>query len=179
MLNGRCFSHVRDNMAKVKRAMEEAKIEILVGYPSGMTHIETTHKVNPETGERVTGTRDGGDLAELAEKLHYGTADIPSRPFLEDGLNENQDELRKALAKELDKLKETGRANLDKIGVMAVSGIQELVKSGYYKGEAPNAPLTVYLKGSDTPLIDGANMIDSLRYVKIQNGRITGGGGAN
>ena len=98
MLNGRCFSHVRDNMAKVKRAMEEAKIEILVGYPSGMTHIETTHKVNPETGERVTGTRDGGDLAELAEKLHYGTADIPSRPFLEDGLNENQDELRKELS---------------------------------------------------------------------------------
>ena len=179
MLNGRCFSHVRDNMAKVKRAMEEAQIEILVGYPSGMTHIETTHKVNPETGEPVTGTRDGGDLAELAEKLHYGTADIPSRPFLEDGLNENQDNLRKALAKELDKLKETGRANLDKIGVMAVSGIQELVKNGYYRGSVPNAPLTVYLKGSDTPLVDGANMIDSLRYVKIQNGRITGGGGAN
>lgn len=172
MLKANVKMRVSDQMEKVKRAIENADIEVLVGYPSGLTHIETTHKVNPKTGERTTGTRDGGDLAELAEKLHYGTADIPARPFLEDGLNENQDELRKALAKELDKLKETGRANLDKIGVMAVSGIQELVRSGYYKGEAPNAPLTVYLKGSDTPLIDGANMIDSLRYVKIQNGRV-------
>lgn len=172
MLKANVKMRVSDQMEKVKRAIENADIEVLVGYPSGLTHIETTHSVNPETGERTTGTRDGGDLAELAEKLHYGTADIPARPFLEDGLNENQDELRKALAKELDKLKETGRANLDKIGVMAVSGIQELVRSGYYKGEAPNAPLTVYLKGSDTPLIDGANMIDSLRYVKIQNGRV-------
>lgn len=174
MLNGRCLSNIVDNMAKIKRALENANIEILVGYPSGMTHIETTHKINPETGERTTGTRDGGDLAELAEKLHYGTADIPSRPFLEDGLNENQDRIRRVLSREVERLKETGRANLDRIGVEAGGGIINLVRSGYYKGEAPNAPLTVYLKGSDTPLIDGANMINSLRYVKILNGKMMG-----
>lgn len=177
MLNGRCFSHVRDNMAKVKRAMEEAKIEILVGYPSGMTHIETTRYIDPQTGKPKKGTKSGGELAELAEKLHYGTADIPSRPFLEDGLAENQERIRKLLKKELEKLKETGKADLDKIGAEAIGGIYALVKGGYYRESVPNAPLTIKIKGSDTPLVDGANMIDSLRYLKIQNGRITGGGG--
>lgn len=172
MLKANVKMRVSDQMEKVKRAIENADIEVLVGYPSGLTHIETTHSVNPETGERTTGTRDGGDLAELAEKLHYGTADIPARPFLEDGLNENQEELRRELAKELERLKATGKANLDKIGTLAVGRIQELVMGGYYREKAPNAPLTVYLKGSDTPLVDGANMINSLRYLKVQNGRV-------
>lgn len=172
MLKSRLQTRVENHMEKLKRAMDNADIMILVGYPSGMRHIETTHQINPETGERSTGTKEGGDLAELAEMLHYGTADIPARPFLEDGLNEAQEELRKELAKELERLKTTGKANLDKIGTLAVGRIQELVMGGFYKGSVPNAPLTVYIKGSDTPLIDGANMINSLRYLKVQNGKV-------
>ena len=172
MLNSRLRTQVTDHMDKLKRAMDNADIMILVGYPSGLAHVETTHQINPKTGERTTGTRQGGDLAELAEMLHYGTADIPARPFLEDGLNEAQEELRKELAKELERLKTTGKANLDKIGTLAVGRIQELVMGGFYKGSVPNAPLTVYIKGSDTPLIDGANMINSLRYLKVQNGKV-------
>ena len=165
----------QDGIAKLKRALENSDMAVLVGYPSGLTHIETTHHINPETGKRTTGTRDGGDLAELAEKLHFGTAEIPARPFLEDGLNENREVLKKELEKELERLKATGQANLDKIGTLAVGKIQELVRSGYYRDKVPNAPLTIKLKGSDTPLIDGANMIESLRYVKVQNGRVQGG----
>lgn len=176
MLDIRMSARMQDHMERMRRVIENAEIMVLVGYPSGLTHIETTHHINPETGERTTGTQAGGDLAELAEKLHFGTAEIPSRPFLEDGLNLNQDELRKALKKELEKLKETGKANLDKVGTMAVGKVQELVRSGYYKDKVPNAPLTIMLKGSDTPLIDGANMIDSLRYLKVQNGKVMGGG---
>lgn len=167
----------QDGIAKLKRALENSDMAVLVGYPSGLTHIETTHNINPDTGERTTCTRDGGDLAELAEKLHFGTAEIPARPFLEDGLNENREVLKKELEKELERLKATGQANLDKIGTLAVGKIQELVRSGYYRDKVPNAPLTIKLKGSDNPLIDGANMIESLRYLKVQNGRITGGGG--
>lgn len=176
MLKSRLQTRVDNHMERLMRIMENADIMVLVGYPSGLAHVETTHRVNPETGERTTGTQAGGDLAELAEKLHFGTAEIPSRPFLEDGLNLNQDELRKALKKELENLKETGKANLDKVGTMAVGKVQELVRSGYYRDKVPNAPLTIMLKGSDTPLIDGANMIDSLRYLKVQNGKVMGGG---
>ena len=162
------------HMEKVKRAIENADISVLVGYPSGLTHIETTHSVNPETGKNRKGTREGGDLAELAEMLHYGTADIPARPFLEDGLNENQERIRKIIARELERLKATGKANLDRIGAEAGGGIIRLVLDGFYRGSVPNAPLTIKIKGSDTPLVDGANMINSLRYVKIQNGQVMG-----
>ncbi len=178
MLNMNFKSRAISHMDKMKRAIEGAEVAILVGFPSGMTHIETTHAINPETGERSTGTRDGGDLAELAEKLHFGTAHIPARPFLEDGLTLNQDEIRKAFKNELQRLRDTGKANLDKLGVMAVSRVQDLVRGGYYREKVPNAPATIEIKGSDNPLIDGANMIESLRYVKIQNGRVTGEGTA-
>jgi hypothetical protein len=172
MLKSRLQTRVENHMERLRQAMVNSDIMVLVGFPSGLAHVETTHEVNPETGERTTGTRQGGDLAELAEKLHYGTADIPARPFLEDGLNENQEELRKELAKELERLKTTGKANLDKIGTLAVGRIQEMVLGGYYGDQVPNAPLTIYLKGSDTPLVDGANMINSLRYLKVQNGKV-------
>lgn len=174
MLNMHCISRSTDRLAKLKRAVENSRIEVLVGFPSGMTHIETTHDIDPETGKRTTGTRDGGDMADLAEKLHFGTAEIPARPFIEDGLEMNRAEIKKAFKKELERIKDTGRANLDRLGVLAVSKVKELVRSGYYKGTVPNAPLTIKLKGSDTPLIDGANMIESLCYVKVQNGSVSG-----
>ena len=182
MLKSRLQTQVTNHLDKLKRVLDNADIMVLVGFPSGMPHLETTHQVNPKTGERTSGTVQGGDLAELAEALHYGTADIPARPFLEDGLNENQERIRKLLAKELERLKTTGKANLDSIGAEAAGGIINLVMSGFYKGSVPNAPLTVYLKGSDTPLVDGANMINSLHYAKVQNGKVMGivkmGGGA-
>lgn len=178
LAKSRCAVRTKDDFKKVKAAMDKADFAIFVGFPSGWTHIETTHKIDPETGKRTSGTRDGGDLAELAEKLHFGTSDIPARPFLEDGLNEHRDELKKLIKAQLQKLTSTGKANLDRIGVAAVASIKDLVRSGYYKESVPNAPLTIMLKGSDTPLIDGANMIESLQYLAIQNGRLVSEGNA-
>ena len=173
MLKSRIGTHMDIHMEKLKRVLDNADIEVLVGFPSGLTHIETVHGFT-EDGKRTTSTKQGGDLAELAEKLHFGAARIPARPFLEDGLSENREKLRKLMAKELERLKATGKANLDVIGVEAVGGIAALVRSGYYKEREPNAEMTIQLKGSDTPLIDGANMINSLHYAKVQNGKVMG-----
>ena len=178
LAKSRCALRTRDDFKKVKAAMDKADFAVFVGFPSGITHIETTHYIDPQTGARSTGERQGGDLAELAERLHYGDAHIPARPFLEDGLNENQERLRKLIKRQLEKLTSTGKANLMEIGAEAVGGINNLVRSGYYRESVPNAPLTIELKGSDTPLIDGANMIKSLHFVAFQNGRPVGEGRA-
>lgn len=171
LAKSRCAVRTQDDFKKVLATMEKADFGIFVGFPSGLTHIETVHVVDKETGARTSYSRDGGDVAELAERLHYGDANIPARPFLEDGLRENRDMLKKLLKKQLEKLTSTGKGNLDAIGTAAVGGIKELVYSGYYKESVPNAPLTIEMKGSDTPLIDGANMIQSLHYIAVQNGR--------
>lgn len=171
LARSRCAVHTKSDLKKVQQQMEKADFAIYVGFPSGMQHIETVHVLDKETGARTTFSREGGDLAELAEKLHYGDAHIPARPFLEDGLETHRDMLKKLIKDQLTKLTSTGKANLDKIGVAAVGAIRELVYSGYYKDKVPNAPLTIEQKGSDTPLIDGANMIQSLEYIAVQGGK--------
>lgn len=175
MLKSRLQTQVTNLLDKLKRVLDNADIAVLVGYPSGLTHIETTHQINPKTGKDKKGTKQGGDLAELAEMLHYGTADIPARPFLEDGLIMNQERIRKVIVRELERLKTTGKANIDRIGVEAGGGIIDMVlNGGFYRESVPNSPLTIKIKGSDNPLVDGANMINSLRYAKIQNGKVLG-----
>ena len=171
LAKSRCALRTRDDLKKVKAAMDKADFAVFVGFPSGLTHIDTVHVLDEQTGQRTTFTRQGGDTAELAEELHYGSSRMPARPFLEDGLETHRAELKKLIKDQLTKLTSTGKANLDKIGTAAVGAINELVYSDYYKDKAPNAPLTIELKGSDVPLIDGANMIQSLHYIAMQNGR--------
>jgi len=42
--------------------------------------------------------------------------------------------------------------------------VQEYVRSDAYKSSAPNSPETIARKGSDTPLIDGGDLVNSLAY---------------
>lgn len=163
------------NTDRLKEAIRKSNFSILVGFPAGIQHVETVHETT-EDGERVTYTRGGGELAELAERLFFGDSKMPARPFLRDGLELNQTELKKLVGKELEALRRVGHANLDRIGSEAVAAIQNLIRSGYYQQSAPNAPMTIEAKGSDVPLIDGGNMINSLRYICVQDGKKTSEG---
>ena len=71
---------------------------------------------------------------------------------------------------EVQKIKNGGKANWNKIGGMAVGAIEEFVRGDYYRQNVPNAKRTIEYKGSDHPLIDGANMIQSLKYLVNKEG---------
>lgn len=162
---------------KIQKVADQASVEILVGFPGGQEHVPTLHKNDFERpNEKRRGKYVGlhgedpadqepMEVAELARMLHYGTADIPARPFLEDGIKQNLGKIKKAFKEEVEKVMAGGKANWDKVGTMAVGAIDEFVRSDYYKQRVPNAKSTIRWKGSDTPLIDGANMIQSLNYV--------------
>lgn len=158
---------------KIQALARKAAANILVGFPSGMMHVPTIHK--NEDGEYKT--LEGGNVeevepietAELAKALSFGTSSIPPRPFLEEGIRSKQTELVKALEAEAKKVMDGGQANWNKVGTMAVGAVQEFVRSDYYRNNVPNSPKTIEYKGSDKPLIDGANMIQSLQFV-VQDG---------
>ena len=157
---------------EIQKFMKQAKINILVGFPSGMQHVPTWHKKDPKKKNSYEGYNgedprdvDPVDTADLAIQLHYGTAEIPARPFLEDGIQQNIGRIKRAMQDEATKLKETGKANWSKVGTMAVGAITELVRGDYYKQRVPNSKKTIEYKGSDKPLIDGANMIQSLTFL--------------
>lgn len=158
---------------KIQALARKAAANILVGFPSGDMHVPTIHK--NENGEYRT--YDGKNVeeaepienAELAKMLSFGTSTIPARPFLEDGIASKKEELKKALQEETKKVIDGGQANWNKVGTMAVGAVQEFVRGDYYKTNVPNSPKTIKYKGSDKPLIDGANLINDLKFV-VQSG---------
>ena len=159
--------------SKIQKLARKAAVNILVGFPSGEMHVPTIHK--NEDGEYKT--YHGGEVgeveeienAELAKMLSFGTSEIPARPFLDQGIESRQNELQEALRTEAKKVIDGGQANWNKVGTMAVGAVQEFVRSDYYRTNVPNSKKTIDYKGSDKPLIDGANLIQSLHFV-VQNG---------
>jgi HK97 gp10 family phage protein len=166
------------DLKKIQEVAQQAAVDILVGFPSGREHVPTLHKNDfDKPNEKRRGkyqSYTGGDpmdeqpleTAELAKMLHYGTQTIPARPFLEDGIRQNIGKLKRAMQEEAKKAIEGKKPNWDKVGTMAVGAIQEFVRGDYYKQRVPNSKYTQKYKGGDTPLIDGADLINSLVYVK-------------
>lgn len=151
------------------RAAEKAACSIYVGFLSGRQHVPTLHKnaageykgYNGESVEQIQPM----DTAELARQLHFGTATIPARPFLEEGVMSKEKEIYAAFEEEAKKAVDGGSANWDKIGTMAVGAVQEFVRGDHYKSTIPNSQKTIDYKGSDKPLIDGGDLINSLEFL--------------
>ena len=151
----------------LRKAAAGLGVEIKVGFLSGRQHVPTRHDAKKakkgEGGKNATPVPM--ETCELARVLHYGSANIPGRPFLEEAINENEEEIYKAIKSEVDKAVSGQKPNWDKIGTLAVGKVQELVRSDWYKTRTPNSKATISRKGSDTPLIDGGDLIGSLEYV--------------
>lgn len=157
------------DLTQIQKLADKARVQILVGFPSGRQHVPTYHK--DEHGE--VKAYGGGDIrdekpietSELAKELSYGTATIPARPFLEEGVKSKKDEIQEAMEEQVQKLKEGQKANWNKVGTMAVGAIEEFVRSDYYKSTKPNSKKTIEYKGSDTPLIDGGDLLNNLTFL--------------
>ena len=114
------------------------------------------------------------DMADDAMKLSLGAYGIPARPFLEDGMEDGKTDIQDSINKHYKKMTETGTGDLYRIAAVAVGAIQRFVHGDYYKSTIPNSPATIDKKSrrqkgeyllSDRPLIDSANMINSLTSV--------------
>ena len=167
--------------SKIQALARKAAANILVGFPSGRQHVPTFHK--DENGKYRT--YDGKNIeeaepietAELAKMLSFGTTEIPARPFLEEGIASKKEEIKNALQNEAKKVLDGGQANWNKVGTMAVGAVQEFVRGDYYKSTKPNSKKTQEYKGSDKPLIDGADLINSLVFV-VNGGEVQTSRGA-
>ena len=161
-----------ENTIDIKKLSEFAnkcKAEILVGFLSGRQHVPTLHKdasgnyktyngKSPESMESI-------ETAELAKTLSYGGDGIPPRPFLEEGVLSKKEEILAEIKAQTEKVHAGLKPNWDKVGTMAVGVIQEFVRGDYYRSHSPNSQKTIDYKGSDTPLIDGGDLINYMTFV--------------
>jgi hypothetical protein len=154
MINSK--SGVTVNINKIKNCIKHDSI--LVGYPEGMSHN--------------SGNADLDEIALWMSKPER--TDMPARPLLQDGISNNIAAIKKVMKEEYAGMFEGKSPNYNKIGVTAINGIQELVRSDYYKTSAPNAPSTIRSKTSksgkkqglfkDKPLINTGQFINGITY---------------
>lgn len=169
-----------DPIKKIQDFFKKNNLEILVGFPSGRQHIPTLHRKEKSGKSKNAEYKSYGktkpqdmipvDTAELAKTLSFGTATIPARPFLKEGLDSKGKEINAEIGKQIELSKAGKKTNWQKVGTKAVGAIQEFVRGDYYKSAVPNSQKTIDYKGSDTPLIDGADMINALSFV-IKEGK--------
>jgi HK97 gp10 family phage protein len=155
---------------QIQALMNEAHIDILVGFKGGQQHhMDVKRKKKKDGYKNIHGVEPENikspDIDQLARMQHFGTADIPARPFLTDGIRQNLGKIKRAMQDEAQKVAAGGKANWAKVGTMAVGAIQEFVRGDYYKSKKPNSPKTQQYKNGDTPLIDTAEMINSMTYI--------------
>ena len=148
---------IRDNLTpegrRLARALQElASLEVRVGFQRG--------EVTDEAGT---------DLCDIAAWNELGTATIPARPFLRRSVDENEEKLRDFCSTVFQRILHGGTVEtvLNEIGTMQVDLVQDKIRNGDF---AANAPSTIRRKGSDHPLIDTGQMIQSVHFVVKEKG---------
>lgn len=118
-------------------------------------------KIGIQAGE---GEQDGTDLLDIAIYNEFGTATIPSRPFMRQTADRQADNAGKIGERYLE-LVITGKLTpvnaYRRLGEWYQGVQRDAVRHG---GWAPNAPSTIRRKGSNKPLIDTGKLVNAIRY---------------
>jgi len=131
-------------------------------------HADGTHVKVGFPSESLPAAGEAGDISEVAEIAafnEFGTSSIPERPFFRQGLDNNKQAINEFVDKEHEQVLTGNRSvseALNRIGLFVQSKIQDSIRNGDF---APLHPATKAAKGSTRPLIDTAQMLNSVTYV--------------
>ena len=124
---------------------------------------------------------DGGDSVEISNVVtvldaaiwnEFGTETIPERSFVRAAFDANRSKYEKVTKKLLIKIYKsqmTVERALDILGLILENDIKTMILNGNF---VPLAISTVLRKGSEKPLIDTAQMINSVRFKRIMKGGV-------
>lgn len=138
------FSTARQLLEQMKSAKEKA---VYVGFPA-------------EFDEKVEGA-ENFNLASLAAVLEFGNKRIPSRPFLRQTLEENQEKYTALFVQWFDQGVPITQI-YERLAIMAQGDVQLNIVRGNW---TVNAPSTIKRKKSSKPLIDTGKMRQSVRGI--------------
>lgn len=121
-------------------------------------------KVGYQAGEATDD--QGVDLCDIAMWNELGTSGahpIPSRPFLRQSVENNEDQIRSFCTQQAVQIARGGTAEeaLKKIGAYMKGLVQKTIRDGSF---TPDSPYTIRKKGSDKPLIDTGRLRQSVNY---------------
>jgi len=149
--------------------MLEGKPHVKVGFPEESTGPEA--KSSRGTGEAsgATISDEGLTIAQVATFHEFGGKNDhpPERSFIRRTVYEKDAEINGMIKSEM-KTFFLGNplTALGRVGLFVQSAIQRLIHDRKLK---PNEPSTIARKGSDTPLIDTGQLVQSVRYVVVSS----------
>jgi hypothetical protein len=140
------------------RANISGPTTVKVGFPNGTDPAVVMKAAYNEFGHGGSGkgfsTPRGGGFG----------GPVPERPFMRNGIADGKPELQAQLrgdAREIVTGDRTMRSALDRLGNKGVGVIQSSIQKGNF---APNAPLTIELKGSSRPLTDTGDLAQRVTF---------------
>ena len=107
---------------------------------------------------------NGEDILQYAIWNHYGTANIPKRPFVDlaaDRNNNWQKYVDEAVGNVIDK-NTSLRAEAEKVGAIAVKDMNAIIENK--EVPPPNKASTIKKKGFDHPLIETGALLSKIKY---------------
>lgn len=113
---------------------------------------------------RGKGSHDGTDMLDIAVYNHFGTASIPARPFVSDCAEKNAGQIQEAQKRLVYRVYQGG---LSADGALAELGAWYVnVQKGHilHGGWTPNAPATIKRKGSNKPLVDTGQLVNTVDW---------------
>jgi hypothetical protein len=135
-----------------------------VGYP-----MEGDVKKGNKTGSGREQSETISEIAEIAMFLEFGTKDLEGWPFMSTAFDENIiqiNAMKKSLYNKIIDGKMTARQALGLIGEFLVSKTKLKIRD---IKTPPNKPSTIRKKkGADNPLIDTAQMLNSLQHTEVK-----------
>ena len=113
---------------------------------------------------RGKGSHDGTDMLDIAVYNHFGTATIPARPFVSDCAEKNAGQIKEAQKRLVYRVYQ---GSLSADGALAELGAWYVnVQKGHilHGGWTPNAPATIKRKGSNKPLVDTGQLVNTVDW---------------
>lgn len=113
---------------------------------------------------RGKGSHDGTDMLDIAVYNHFGTATIPARPFVSDCAEKNAGQIQEVQKRLVYRVYQGG---LSADGALAELGAWYVnVQKGHilHGGWTPNAPATIKRKGSNKPLVDTGQLVNTVDW---------------
>lgn len=118
---------------------------------------------------------NGTDICDVAAFQELGTETIPSRPFMRDSVENNEDKIVAFMQSQIADIISNGKTAeqaFKEIGIFQKNLVQETIEDGEF---VPNSPATIRRKTvdgkkGDHPLIDTGTMKNSVNYVIEKKG---------
>ena len=111
-----------------------------------------------------------GEVAIIATYHEFGTEDIPARPFLRSAFEVAQEQIGKMMEEAVDAIilgTRTAIQAAERLGLFGINLVKKRINDSPAWAEELNA-LTIKIKGSTKPLVDTAQMLNSITYAIMQ-----------